>query len=90
MSSVARGCRRGRERELRRHESDHGLTITNNIVLRSRWGFFYGNHENGGGLVGSVVANNTFYDATHTVLCIESAAHTGTTNVIGSRTVWCS
>jgi parallel beta-helix repeat protein len=54
------------------------LTITNNIVLWSRWGFFYGDYENGGGLRNSIVANNTFYEATHDVIYIAASTHTGT------------
>ncbi|MBV8519652.1 MAG: right-handed parallel beta-helix repeat-containing protein [Acidobacteria bacterium] len=37
------------------------LTITNNIVAWARWGFYYGNYDQGGGLQNVTVAHNTFY-----------------------------
>ncbi|HET8797545.1 MAG TPA: right-handed parallel beta-helix repeat-containing protein [Thermoanaerobaculia bacterium] len=55
-----------------------GLKITNNIVVRAKWGFYYSNEESGGGLRNTVVANNTFHAATHTLLFIAAGTHTGT------------
>ncbi|HEY2091400.1 MAG TPA: right-handed parallel beta-helix repeat-containing protein [Thermoanaerobaculia bacterium] len=51
------------------------LTITNNIVLNSKYGFYYSNEANGGGLQSVTVANNTFYKGAVDVLWIASAAH---------------
>ena len=51
------------------------LTITNNIVVNSHWGFYYGAYGNGGGLKNTVVANNTFYKSTGALLWIENDAH---------------
>ena len=53
------------------------LTITNNIVVNSHWGFYYGAYGNGGGLKNTVVANNTFYKSTGALLWIENDAHSG-------------
>ena len=55
------------------------LTITNNIVVNTRWGFYYGSFESGGGLKNSVIANNTFYRATDALIRIALDAHAGTT-----------
>ncbi|HVT45648.1 MAG TPA: right-handed parallel beta-helix repeat-containing protein [Thermoanaerobaculia bacterium] len=54
------------------------LTIVNNIVLNTRWAFYYSDYENGGGLKNSVIANNTFYNATHAMLAIYDDAHDNT------------
>ncbi|MFL6246939.1 MAG: right-handed parallel beta-helix repeat-containing protein [Thermoanaerobaculia bacterium] len=59
---------------------DHALpssdnTFTNNIVINSRWGFFYGAYDAGGGLKNAVVANNTFYKAASTMIWIEKDSH---------------
>lgn len=51
------------------------IKVVNNIVLNSRWGIYYGNYENGGGLKNTVVANNTVFKATHSLLNIDSSAH---------------
>jgi hypothetical protein len=51
------------------------LTITNNIVVSSHWGFYYGAYGNGGGLKNTIVANNTFYKSTGALLWIQSDAH---------------
>ncbi len=51
------------------------LTIVNNIVVNSHWGFYYGAYGNGGGLKNTVVANNTFYKSTAALLWIENDAH---------------
>jgi parallel beta-helix repeat protein len=50
-------------------------TFTNNIVINSRWGFFYGAYDAGGGLKNAVVANNTFYKAASTMIWIEKDPH---------------
>ncbi|HVT44084.1 MAG TPA: right-handed parallel beta-helix repeat-containing protein [Thermoanaerobaculia bacterium] len=49
--------------------------VVNNIVVNSRYGIYYGNYENGGGLKNTVVANNTLYNATHLMLSISSDSH---------------
>ena len=59
---------------------DHSLpssdnVFTNNIVINSRWGFFYGAYDAGGGLKNAVVANNTFYKAASTMIWIEKDSH---------------
>jgi parallel beta-helix repeat protein len=59
---------------------DHALpssdnTFTNNIVINSRWGFFYGAYDAGGGLKNAVVANNTFYKSASTMVWIEKDNH---------------
>lgn len=53
------------------------LTITNNIVLWARWGFYYGNYGTGGGLQNVRVANNTFNQSSDLSLHIAPAAHRG-------------
>lgn len=53
----------------------NGLTIVNNIVLNSKYGFYYSNEANGGGLQNVTVANNTFYKGAVDLLWIASAAH---------------
>jgi hypothetical protein len=47
-------------------------TITNNIVIGGRWGFYYGSYQRGGGLRGTLVANNTFYKATGSMINIDA------------------
>lgn len=54
------------------------LTITNNIVVNSKYGFYYGNYEAGGGLHNTVIANNTFYKGSAALLWIDASAHTST------------
>lgn len=51
------------------------ITVTNNIVIGMRWGFYYGAFENGGGLKNVTVANNTFYDTTEATVMIENDTH---------------
>jgi chitodextrinase len=51
------------------------LTIVNNIVLNSKYGFYYSNEANGGGLQNVTIANNTFYKGAVDMLWIASAAH---------------
>jgi hypothetical protein len=58
--------------------SDH-LTITNNVVARTRSGFYYGDFERGGGLHDTLVAHNTFVGANEPLLRIEEARHGATT-----------
>jgi parallel beta-helix repeat protein len=54
-----------------------GLTVTNNIVVNTKWGFYYGSYGLGGGLKNTTVANNTFYKAAFTLLWIDSDTHQG-------------
>jgi parallel beta-helix repeat protein len=52
-------------------------TIRNNIVVGGYAGFYYGSYGKGGGLKNFVIANNTFYKATNTMLFIDNdAGHT--------------
>ncbi len=53
----------------------NALTIVNNIVLNSKYGFYYSNEANGGGLQNVTVANNTFYKGAVDLIWIASAAH---------------
>lgn len=55
----------------------NSLTIVNNIVLNSKYGFYYSNEANGGGLQNVTIANNTFYKGAVDLLWIASAAHSG-------------
>jgi hypothetical protein len=55
------------------------LTITNNIVVNSHWGFYYGAYGIGGGLKNTLVANNTFYKSTGALLWIENGPHANST-----------
>jgi parallel beta-helix repeat protein len=50
-------------------------TFVNNIVVGTRWGFYYGNWESGGGLRNTKVVNNTFYGTTEALVEIEDDAH---------------
>ena len=50
-------------------------TITNNIVIGTRWGFYYGAYESGGGLRNTKVLNNTFYGTTEEIIRVENDAH---------------
>lgn len=51
--------------------------ITNNIVVNTRAGFYYGNFEKGGGLKNTLIANNTFYKSGQPMLLIEPDRHAG-------------
>lgn len=62
-------------------ESASNLKVTNNIVVGTRWGFYYGSFDTGGGLKNSLIANNTFYRATDSVFALELDAHAGNTVV---------
>ncbi|MEO8380449.1 MAG: right-handed parallel beta-helix repeat-containing protein [Acidobacteriota bacterium] len=54
--------------------------FSNNIVVGSRWGFYYGSFESGGGLRNTKVLNNTFYGSKQAILQIEDdAGHTNST-----------
>ncbi|HKR66889.1 MAG TPA: right-handed parallel beta-helix repeat-containing protein [Thermoanaerobaculia bacterium] len=53
----------------------NNLTITNNIVLKMKWGFYYGAYDLGGGLKNVTLANNTFYNNTYGALWIDADAH---------------
>jgi parallel beta-helix repeat protein len=49
--------------------------IVNNIVVNTRWGIFYGNFENGGGLKNTTIANNTFYKSSNGLIEIWQDTH---------------
>lgn len=49
--------------------------ILNNIVVGTRWGFYYGNFESGGGLKNTTISNNTFYKTAQEILRITNDAH---------------
>jgi hypothetical protein len=49
--------------------------FTNNIVVGTRWGFYYGNFEFGGGLRNTKVINNTFYGTVDEIIRIENGTH---------------
>jgi parallel beta-helix repeat protein len=49
--------------------------IINNLIINSRYGIYYGNYEDGGGLKSTLIANNTVYNATDRILSISSDAH---------------
>jgi parallel beta-helix repeat protein len=53
------------------------LTITNNIVLWPRWGFYFGSYGIGGGLVNVRLANNTFHEPSEEALRIDRGTHRG-------------
>ena len=53
------------------------IVISNNIVLNTKWGFYYGAYGLGGGLKNTSVTNNTFYQSTFAALWIQSDAHMG-------------
>jgi parallel beta-helix repeat protein len=50
-------------------------TFTNNIVIGSRWGFYYGAWESGGGLRNTKVMNNTFYGSKQAIISIDNDTH---------------
>lgn len=49
--------------------------IVNNIVIGTRWGFYYGSFESGGGLKNTRVANNTFHRTAQEILRIATDTH---------------
>lgn len=51
-----------------------GNLFYNNIVTGTGWGFYYGNYMTGGGLIDTVVANNTFVNCTAGSVNIDYAA----------------
>jgi parallel beta-helix repeat protein len=53
------------------------IVISSNIILNTKWGFYYGAYGLGGGLKNTTVANNTFYQSTYSALWIQSDAHAG-------------
>lgn len=60
--------------------------ILNNIVIGTRWGFYYGNFENGGGLRNTTVANNTFYKTAQEIIRITQDAHA---NSVVENNIFC-
>ena len=50
-------------------------TFTNNIVVGTRWGFYYGNYEAGGGLKNTKVINNTFYGTVDAIIQVDASTH---------------
>jgi parallel beta-helix repeat protein len=50
-------------------------TFTNNVVIGSRFGFYYGNFESGGGLKNTKVLHNTFYGSVDEIIRIEDDAN---------------
>lgn len=54
-----------------------GNIIKNNIVLNTKWGFYYGAYGLGGGLKNTTVTNNTFYQSTYAAIWIQSDLHAG-------------
>jgi parallel beta-helix repeat protein len=53
------------------------IVVTNNIVLNTKWGFYYGAYGLGGGLKNTSVTNNTFYQSTFAAIWIQSDSHAG-------------
>jgi hypothetical protein len=49
--------------------------IRNNTVRATRWGFYYGAYEGGGGLRNTQIIGNTFSDTTEEVVRIEADTH---------------
>lgn len=76
------------------HESNplNNLTITNNITVNGKFGFTYGNYEDGGGLHNTLIANNTFYGGEDMCMYIQNGSseiHDTTTirnNIFYART----
>lgn len=53
--------------------------ITNNIVAGTRWGFYYGAFDAGGGLRNTKVLHNTFYGTTDEIVRVENDTHANST-----------
>jgi hypothetical protein len=53
------------------------ITVVNNIVVGTLYSFYYGNYEHGGGIQNSLVANNTFVNATKVGVRIDADNHSG-------------
>lgn len=51
--------------------------ISRNLVIGTRWGFYYGDYESGGGLRNTRVEGNTFFGIVDGVVHIEGRKHTG-------------
>lgn len=49
--------------------------VANNIVIGTRYGFYYGSYERGGGMQNALIANNTFVNATEADIHIEPDKH---------------
>ncbi len=58
------------------HEQNplNNITITNNITVNGKFGFTYGNYEDGGGLHNTLIANNTFYGGEDLCFYIQNAS----------------
>ena len=52
--------------------------FTNNVVSGTRWGFYYGSFESGGGLRNTRIVNNRFQGTTDEVIRIEPDSHVNT------------
>ena len=48
-----------------------GCLVSDNVTVGGRYGFYYGNYENGGGLKNFTVVHNTFYNAAQEGLWID-------------------
>jgi parallel beta-helix repeat protein len=51
------------------------VQILNNVVVGARSAFVWGSYQEGGGLLNTLVANNTFVDGIRSVLAIDDGAH---------------
>lgn len=49
--------------------------FVNNVVVGTRYGFYYGNYESGGGLKNTKVVNNTFYGSIDEIIRVDNDAH---------------
>jgi parallel beta-helix repeat protein len=58
-------------------QSSRNNVISNNITYGVRCGFYYGNYAVGGGLLNTVVANNTFVDSWQGGIWIDNGPHAG-------------
>ncbi len=58
--------------------------FTNNVVIGTRWGFYYGNYQSGGGLRDTRVLHNTFSGTTEELVRIEDGPHSN--NMITNNT----
>jgi parallel beta-helix repeat protein len=78
VTGPATGIQVANERYNGSNPCDHD-TVINNIEVGGTWGFNYGNYKNGGGLKDFLIANNTFYSASRSVLSIDQdAGHSNT------------
>jgi hypothetical protein len=55
------------------------ITVVNNLTIGGKYGFGYGNYQQGGGLKHATIANNTFYGASHHALYLEPDSHRSST-----------